>query len=141
MYRLKILGRILKRTGTYNIGSGFLLFFIICSVVIWLREPGISRLTDALWYCYTVVTTIGFGDITVTMRLSRVLSVLLSFYAMLVFAIITANVVNFYNEIIAIRRTETLSALFHRLEHLPELEPKELEEISRHVRQLHIKKN
>ena len=141
MNRIKILGRILKRTGTYNIGSGFLVFFILCSVVIWLREPEITRLRDALWYCYTVVTTIGFGDVTVTMRLSRVLSVLLSIYAMLVFAIMTANVVNFYNEIIAIRRTETLNALFYKLEHLPELEPEELEEVSRHVRQLHNKKN
>lgn len=134
MHRIQILDRVLKRTGAYRMGGGFLIFFFLCSVVIWLREPGLSRLGDALWYCYTVVTTIGFGDVTVSKLLSRILSVLLSIYAALVIAIITGVVVNYYNEIVALRRDDTLSTFFDRLERLPELDREELAEISERVR-------
>ena len=137
MRRIQVLGRVLKQTGANRIGIGFLVFFFFCSIVIWIREPGLSGLGDALWYCYTVVTTIGFGDVTVTMRLSRILSVLLSVYAALVIAIITGVVVNLYNEIVAIRRNDTLSNLFDKLEHLPELDASELAEISERVRRYH----
>ena len=134
MRKLRVLARILKRTGAHRIALGFLLFLFICGVVIWIREPGITRLTDALWYCYTVVTTIGFGDVTVTTRLSRILSVLLSVYAVLVIAIVTGVVVNYYNQIVALKQKQTLSAFVDKLEHLPELSTEELEDLSDRVR-------
>ena len=134
MRKLRVLARILKRTGAHRIVLGFLLFLFICGVVIWIREPGITRLTDALWYCYTVVTTIGFGDVTVTTRLSRILSVLLSVYAVLVIAIVTGVVVNYYNQIVALKQKQTLSAFVDKLECLPELSTEELEDLSDRVR-------
>ena len=134
MWRIRVLVRILKRTGAHQIALGFLAFLFVCGVVIWIREPGITRLTDALWYCYTVVTTIGFGDVTVTTRLSRILSVLLSVYAVLVIAIVTGVVVNYYNQIVALKQTQTLSAFVDKLEHLPELSTEELEDLSDRVR-------
>ena len=139
MHQKRILGRVLRRTRAGQIGIGFLVFFILCSIVIWLREPEMSRIGDALWYCYTVVTTIGFGDITVTERLSRILSVCLSVYAALVLPIITGVVVSYYNEIVALRRNDTLSIFFDKLERLPELEPEELAEISERVRHFNRK--
>lgn len=135
MRRIQILRRVLKRTGAYKIWTGFLAFFFVCALVIWLREPAITTLGDALWYCYAVVTTIGFGDVTVTTRLARALSVVLSIYAVLVIAIVTGVVVNFYNQLVALRQKETLAAFLDRLEHLPELPPEELEQIARRVRE------
>ena len=135
MWQIRILRQVMKRTGASRIWAGFLVFFFLCAVAIWLREPSIPTLWEGLWYCYAVVTTIGFGDITVSSPLSRVLSVLLSVYAVLVIAIVTGVVVNFYNRLVEFRQEESLTALVDKLERLPELPPEELAKIARQIRE------
>ena len=54
---------------------------------------------DALWYCFALVTTIGFGDITAVTDLGRTISVVLGIYGIIVVALITSIIVNFYGEI------------------------------------------
>ena len=54
---------------------------------------------DALWYCFAVVTTIGFGDFSAIRPLTRILSVILGIYGIIVVALITSIIVNFYNEV------------------------------------------
>lgn len=134
MIKMSILKRILKNTGADKIVIEFLLLFLGCSIIIWLREPGITSLRQALWYCYAVVTTVGFGDIVVQHFISRLLSVLLSINAVLVIAIVTSVVVNYYTEILSAKRRDTLASLIDSLERLPELSREELEDISKHVK-------
>ena len=98
--------------------------------VITLAEPDIHTYRDALWYCYACVTTIGFGDVTVSTAVSKILSVILSIYAAFIIAIVTGVVVNFYNQIIKLRQEETLAAFLDKLEHLPELSKEELVEMA-----------
>ena len=52
-----------------------------------------------MWYCFAVITTIGFGDFYATSLIGRVLTVILGIYGIVVVAILTSVVVNFYNEI------------------------------------------
>lgn len=139
MKRLQVLRRVLRDTGANKIWTAFLIQFFLSAAVIWLREPGMHSYGDALWYCYAVVTTIGFGDVVAQSFLSRVLSVLLSVSAALVIALITGVVVNYYNQISALRQKETLAAFVDKLEHLPELPPEELEQISLRVREFQNK--
>ena len=134
MHRIRILTRIMKRSGAGRILTGFMLFFLLCALLIWLREPSIHTLWDSIWYCYAVVTTIGFGDITAITPLARVLSILLSVYAVLVIAIVTGVVVNYFNQLVELRQRKTLTALIDKLERLPELQPEELEQIASDVR-------
>ena len=63
-----------------------------------LSEEGIATFWDGMWYSFAVVTTIGFGDLTVTSTLSRAFSVILGIYGIIVVASITSVIVNFYNE-------------------------------------------
>ena len=135
MKRLQVLRRVLRDTGANKIWTGFLVQFFISAAAIWLLEPGMPQYGDALWYCYAVVTTIGFGDIVAEHLLSRILSVLLSLSAVMVIALVTGAVVNYYNQITELRHKETLTALMNKLEHLPELPPEELEQIARRVRE------
>ena len=61
-------------------------------------DEGISSFGDALWYCFATVTTIGYGDVTSVTAIGRVLSVILGIYGIVVVALITSIIVNFYNE-------------------------------------------
>ncbi len=52
----------------------------------------------------------------------------------------TGIIVNFYNEILELRRKETLSAFLDRLEQLPNLSHEELVELSARVQKFRIQK-
>ena len=138
MKRIHILRDVLRQTGASKIWTGFLVQFFISAGIIWLREPDIHSYGDALWYCYAVVTTIGFGDIVVQCLLSRILSVFLSISAMIDIAIITGVIVNYYMQVTELRRKETLAAFIDKLKRLPELSPEELRELSEKVKAFQI---
>ena len=139
MKRFYILRQVLRHTGASKIWTGFLILFFVCAGIIWLQEPEIHTYSEALWYCYAVVTTIGFGDVVVQLPLSRALSVILSICAAVVIGLITGVIVNYYNQITDLRRKETLTALMDKLERLPELPPEELEQISQRIREFQRK--
>ena len=68
---------------------------------MWPRRRGedsIVNFADGLWYSFAIVTTIGFGDFYAVTPIGRILSVVLGLYGILVVAVITSIVVNFYNE-------------------------------------------
>ncbi len=73
----------------------FVMMLMVALVLVWV-EPGITRYGDAIWYTFAVVTTIGFGDIVVVTFIGRLLSVILGLSGILVMAIITSIVVNYY---------------------------------------------
>ena len=135
MKRFKIFRDVLRQSGAGKIWTAFLIQFFVTAGIIWLREPDIRSYGDALWYCYAVVTTIGFGDIVVQSLLSRILSVLLSINAVIVIAIITGVIVNYYMQVSELRRKGTLAAFVDKLEHLPELSHEELQELSEKVKE------
>ena len=97
--RFGVLKKILRKTYAAEILFGLVLLMISFSFVFTALESGIPSFTDALWYCFSVVTTIGFGDYTVISLASRVLTVILGIYGIVVVALITSVIVNFYNEV------------------------------------------
>ena len=97
--RFNVLQKILRKTYAAEILFGLVLLIISFSFVFNALEPNMPKFTDALWYCFAVVTTIGFGDLTVASGASRVLTVILGVYGIVVVALITSVIVNFYNEI------------------------------------------
>lgn len=135
MKKLRILKSILVRTRANKILLGFLLFLLADALLIMLIEPGITEYSDALWYCYSVISTAGFGDIIVTTLVGKLLSILLTIYSILVIAIVTGVVVNYYTQIIQLQQQETLSAFMNKLERLPDLSKAELEDLSKKVSQ------
>ena len=64
---------------------------------------------DALWCCFQAVTTIGYGDITVTSAIGRAIVVVLSVVGILFVAVLTAAVVSYCNELMLARRNESLA--------------------------------
>lgn len=134
MKKLRILWGILKHTHADRILLGFVLFLLVDAAVIQIVEPDINRYGDALWYCYAVISTAGFGDIVAVTLIGKTCSVLLTIYTLFVVAIVTGVVVNFYTQLVELQRKETLAAFMDKLERLPELSKDELETISRNIK-------
>ena len=96
--RMDVLKRIIKKTYAAEILIGILLLIVAISLILPAFEPGINNFGDALWYCFAIVTTIGFGDIYATSAMGRILSVVLGLYGIIVVSLITSIIVNFYGE-------------------------------------------
>ena len=107
---LDALAKIVRKTYALEIILGLLLLMFAFSYVLEACEDSIPTFADGLWYCFAIVTTIGFGDITATGLLGRLLSVILGVYGIIVVALITSIIVNFYGEIKKARPEEEAGA-------------------------------
>ena len=96
--RFDILKDILRKTYALEIICGLVLTMIAFSYLLELADDSFDSFWDALWYCFAVVTTIGFGDISPSGIVGRVLSMILGVYGIIVVALITSIIVNFYGE-------------------------------------------
>lgn len=96
--KLNTLVKIMFRTYALEIIFGLLTLIVASSLILMYEEPTMTYFPDALWYCFTVVTTIGFGDFYATTLIGRLVTVVLGIYGIIVVAVITSIIVNFYNE-------------------------------------------
>ena len=99
-------------------------------------EPDINSYRSALWYCYEVFSTVGFGDKVCVTPLGRILTGLVTIVSLLVVAIVTGVVVAYYNDIVSIKYKLTKAEILDKLEHLPELSKEELEMLSKDIRDI-----
>ena len=97
--KFKVLFKIALSTYSLEILFGLLTLMVCFSLIFPMIEEGITNFGDGLWYCFAVVTTIGFGDFAATTIVGRVLTVILGIYGIVVVAVITSIIVNFYNEV------------------------------------------
>lgn len=96
--KLDVFFKIIFRTYALEILFGLIALMVALSLVLTVEEPTMANFPDALWYCFAVVTTIGFGDFYATTLIGRVVTVVLGLYGIVVVAVITSIIVNFYNE-------------------------------------------
>ena len=97
--RFDILLKVARRSMAVEILSGLIILVFAFSLLFTSIEPGMTNFLDALWYCFALVTTIGFGDVTALTITGRVLSFILGAYGIIVVALITSIIVNFYTEL------------------------------------------
>ena len=140
MRKLKLLGTALKINGVSKVLISFLIYLSLTALAIMWIEPEIHNYFDPLWYCFSVISTIGFGDIVVISIVAKILTILLSFYAIIVFAILTATVVNYFSELQKAKYNDSILEFMHKLEHLDTLSKEELRELSKKVSKYKLKK-
>ena len=97
--KVKILINILSVTHTIDVLVCLLALMIAFSFIFPLVETNINNFWDAIWYCFAVITTIGFGDFAATSAVGRILTVILGLYGIVVVAVLTSVIVNFYNAV------------------------------------------
>ena len=132
--RWRLLKQALKGTGADKFLESYLICFLAIAALIWIFEPNIHSLMDSLWYCFATATTIGFGDVSASSLLGRILTVFLSIYSMFFIAVVTAVITNFFMEIARARTDESVMALLDDLENLPNLSKEELQELSDRIK-------
>lgn len=96
--KFRTLFKIILRTYALEVILGLLTLIVAFALILMIYEESITNIGDGLWYCFAVVTTIGFGDITAVTPVGRILTVILGIYGIIVVAVITSIIVNFYNE-------------------------------------------
>lgn len=137
----KIIWRVLKRTGTNKLLYGYVCLFFIISVIIMIIEPNINNLGDGIWYCFSVMSSIGFGDISAVTPAGRVLSIILSLYSILIVGIIPGILTSYYIESTKLKANESMEKFLYDLEHLSELSKEELKNLSMKVIEFQHKRN
>ena len=96
--KLRTLFKIIIRTFALEIILGLLTMIVASSLIFMYFEEKITDFADGLWYSFAVVTTIGFGDYYAVTPIGRIVTVALGIYGIIVVAVITSIIVNFYNE-------------------------------------------
>lgn len=96
--RLDVFINVVRKSYAVQIISGMMLQIVAFSYVLTFADPQFKTYEDALWYCFAVVTTIGFGDVTPITFVGRLLTAILGIYGIVVFALITSIIVTFYHE-------------------------------------------
>ncbi len=134
MKKMRLLWQIMKTVTADVLIGTFLIYFCVLSFVLSFIEPGINSVTEGAWFCFTTITTIGYGDLIVVTTLGRVLTVFIAIYGIIIVAIMTGVVVSYFNEFTRLRAKENLAHFLEQLEKLPELSKEELEEISEAVK-------
>ena len=123
--RLNVVSRIIKKSMVYEIILALMILVILCSVYFTIVEPSMTSYVDSLWYSFAVITTIGFGDVTVSTTLGRILSVILGISGIVVVALFTSFIVNFYNEMNKKRDEAELRRVIKKIDELEKIEKEE----------------
>ena len=97
--KMRLFVSIMFKTHLFDVLICLLALMIGFSFLLPRVDSAIPTFWDAMWYCFVVVTTIGFGDYVSTTFFGRIISVVLGMYGIVVVAIITSVIVNFYNAV------------------------------------------
>ncbi|WP_079160451.1 potassium channel family protein [Streptomyces pactum] len=109
------------RLTTYVAGSvfGLLIFgsLAVLSVERTAPDGNIRTLGDAMWWSFTTMTTVGYGDLAPTTAMGRVLAVGLMLSGIALLGVVTANIAAWFiarferDDVEGRRRTEAIHAL------------------------------
>ena len=124
--KINVVNEVIKKSMVYEIILALLIFVILCSIYFTIVEPNMTSYVDSLWYCFTVITTIGFGDVYVTTTLGRILSVILGIGGIAVVALFTSIIVNFYNEMNYRREYKKIEKIEKEIERIEDEEKEKL---------------
>lgn len=125
--KINVVNKIIKKSMVYEIILALLIFVILCSIYFTIVEPHMTSYVDSLWYSFTVITTIGFGDVYVTTTLGRILSVILGIGGIVAVALFTSIIVNFYNEMNHRRDYKKVEEIEKAIERIEEEEKRNIQ--------------
>ncbi|MCD8317271.1 MAG: potassium channel family protein [Eggerthellaceae bacterium] len=131
----KLLWSTIRATGSIYIFLDYIVFLLVCCLILRFAEPDLyTSFGDAVWCVFQTVTTVGFGDLTPTTLLCRVVLILVGMSGLFMVAFATGVVVNYYSERIHAKGLGDASEIEHRLETLSSLSPEALRQLETNYR-------
>lgn len=125
--KLDVISKIIKKSLINEFLLALIIIIILCSIYFTTVELDIDSYTDALWYSFSVITTIGFGDVVVETTFGRILSIILGISGIVVVALFTSFIVNFYNEMNKKREEKILEKISGEAEKIEKIEEEKKE--------------
>lgn len=135
MINIRTLVDVVRHSGLGPFTGVFLALFFGCALVVWLADPSQKTFGDGIWFCFQIVSTIGFGDVEATVGVARGVSVVLSVVSIFYIAILTGVVVSYVTETLKLRRGDMLAQFVDSLEQVDKMSPEELAELAENVRE------
>ena len=132
---LTVLANAFKQIGGCGLFAAYGVFLIACCVLLCALEPETFPVFgNAVWYAFQAITTIGFGDIVAHTTVCRVITILIGLSSLIIVALITGTVVNYYNEMMRLRKNDSIMAFDEHMRKLTKLSPDELRELEQDYR-------
>lgn len=133
MKSISLFSVILKQTKTGSYLLSFAGIFLVCSLLMWWLDPSIKTFSDAIWFGFMLVTTTGFGDLTVTTPLARIVAVFLGLYGIVTIGFICGVGASWLFEKIRAGKNESVALMVYQLEHLDELSDTEISHLKTRI--------
>ncbi len=137
---LQLFWLILERLHLKKFLFVFLLWYVIACILLWILDPDITTLADGFWFGFILVTTIGFGDFTVTTLPARIVAGILGLYGDLVITFLTGAITSWFFEKFQAFRGHSVGAFVTQLEHMDELSNEELQQVADKAKALRAQK-
>lgn len=126
MKSISLFSLILKQTRTGKFLLSFAAVFVLCTLAMWMLDPSIKTLGDAIWFGFMLVTTTGFGDLTVTTPAARIVAAILGLYGVLTIGFICGVGTSWLFEKFRAGRNDSVSMMLYQLEHLDTLSDEQI---------------
>lgn len=136
MREISLFALIMRQTRMKRFLLSFAAAFLICTLLIWLTDPDMSSWWDAIWYGFMLVTTTGFGDLTVTSLPARLISVFLGLYGILVTGFICGVGASWLYEKVREGHDESIARMIDQLEHLDQLSDRQIRHLQKKARRV-----
>ena len=137
MKEFELFWLIFRRTHMNQFLIGFLVFYVISCLLMFLLDPSLTTLGDAFWFGFMLVTTIGFGDFTVISMPARIIAAMLAVYGIMIIAFICGVGSTYLLESLRSKRNESVSDMLWQLEHLDKLSDEQITSLQDRIQARH----
>lgn len=135
MQTLKEYWQMMKQTHGDKLLLSFLVFYFIdCLIILWC-EPALDNYGNALWMGFSVATTIGLGDYTVTTVAARFFTILLGVYGAVIEAYIPGLIASYYLQKMSKKRDAIVKGHLSDLRRLNSMSKEEKQQLAKTIKQ------
>ncbi len=124
----------IRKTSGDKLFLSFLIFYLIDCYLIYRFDPSLSSYGDALWMGFSVATTIGLGDFTVTTTAARICTILLGIYGSIMEAYIPGLIASWYLQKLSDKRDQLIARHADQLSHLDTMSTQQKKSLSASIR-------
>lgn len=124
---LKPIYSILKTNGLDKLLTITIIMLFLIPIPIIFVEPSINTFSDALWWAIVTTTTVGYGDISPTTPIGRVLAIILMLVGIGIIGTLTSSITSYFNKENEISHEKKVLQIVQSIENVDNLTDADLE--------------